>query len=160
MSVVALPSGNLFVADDYRIWEMTTNGVIVRRVAPNQSFRATQGRAYDAATNRIFVSQLGSANANFQIVSLDVTNDVVLNEITYDSPAAITLSSTDTLVIGGFQPAKTFDEDLNQIGVLQSTVPQLFVAEMPTELETTGSCGVGPWQVCDIPPPGPSPWRH
>lgn len=129
MSVVTLPSGNLLVADGYRIWEMTTAGVIVRRVAPNQSFEGIFGLAYDADTNRIFVSQYGYTN--YQVMSLDGTNDVVLNHIAYSNAGTIALTSSKSLLVGGYQSAGVLDENLNLIGVLQGNVPQLFLAEMP-----------------------------
>ena len=74
--VEILPNGNLFVAWDYGVDEITSNGTFVRTVvfSNGTDFVNIWGIEYNPATNKLFITQLGTTGSKYSSSASDASH--------------------------------------------------------------------------------------
>ena len=135
-----LPSGNLFVLTAYSIKEITSTGSLVRSI--NFFLTDARGLEYNAATNDIYVTELGNSGTGyFRTIRLDATTGAFEKAVTFNYGDDIALTSTGNVVVGSrtFAP-QIYDADLNFLGKL-GTTPQMFVTQYSAPVPEPASLG-------------------
>ncbi|MEX2142135.1 MAG: hypothetical protein WD894_22905 [Pirellulales bacterium] len=141
--VEILPNGNLLLADDYGLYEVTPSGTTVRTISSfgtdgfanigTGGFAHIRGVEYDQERNHIYVTMLGYYSANWdfthRILKLDGTTGALLNNTRYPYPVDLFLTDDRRLLVGSWEgPAAIFDLELNQIGTFAGG-PRQFVTQ-------------------------------
>lgn len=127
-------NGDLLVATDYAVNEVTANGVLVRTIPPvGDVFNNLRGIAYDAASNIMFVTEIG------RIFRVDATTGLVLGHTDFDYADDAFLDSNGNLLVGSrTQTPHFYSQDLKSIGMLGGG-QQMFVTQLVPE-PTTVPC--------------------
>jgi hypothetical protein len=138
--VKPLPNGNLFVASAYQVQEITSAGVVVRTLALSSSdglpINDIRGIEYNAATNALFVTELGHSGSYSQLLRYDATTGALEKETTFTDGDDVVLTLSGLLLVGSPSNSPTFfDQDLNAEGVLQGG-QQIFVTQLVPEPST------------------------
>ncbi len=151
-----LPNGNLLVASAYQVQEITNAGIIVRTLplAGPDSLPLTdiRGIAYKAATNDLFLTELGHTGASFQLLRFDATTGALEKNTSFTYGDDIQLTVNGTLLVGSRTQTPTFfDGDLNALGTLHGG-QQMFVTQLVPEPSTFlllgfSLLGIGGWRV-------------
>jgi hypothetical protein len=130
--VKALPSGNLLVLSAYALEEITSTGTLVRNILNSFSLTHARGVEYDAATNKIFVTELGNSGTGyFRILKVDGTSGAIETSTNFNYADDLLRTNDGRYVAGSrTQAPGIFDQNLNMIGTL-GTETQMFVTQMP-----------------------------
>jgi len=140
--VKLLPSGNLFIATAYHIFEITASGTVVREIVlkaadPNDPkaylvfFTDIRGLEYNPTTNKLFVTHLGHTDFFSQFMRIDASTGVLEKNITFGGDDLFLTTSGNLLVGSSFQVPRVFTQDLDQVGTLGTTA-QPFVTQLTT----------------------------
>ena len=125
----ALPNGNLLVLSAYSLQEIKTDGTVVRTINPSVGLGDARGVAYDAATDKIYVTMLGYSGEFFRIMRLDAQTGVVDRKETYNYADDLFITNDNRLLVGSRTlDVATFDLELTQTGTLSGGA-QLFVTQ-------------------------------
>ena len=70
-----LPSGHLFVCSAYQVDEITNTGGFIRTVVSSNGtdFVDMWGIEYNSATNKLFITQLGTTGSKYSILRVNAT---------------------------------------------------------------------------------------
>jgi PEP-CTERM motif len=108
--VTSLPNGDLLLASQSELVEITTSGSLVRTISNNE-FVDLIGVAYNASSNVIYASMLGSTNNFSQLMELNPATGAVIAQTSYPgignlamTPDGRLLGGSSTLVPGIFRP--------------------------------------------------------
>ena len=154
--VKILPSGNLLVASDIDIAEITQNGGVVRDiplVASGGRFVNVRGIEYDPVTDDMFVTNIAFTNFYFELMRINATTGVLEKSVSFHYADDIFLDLEGDILVGSPDLSPTFfTHDLDQMGTLAGG-QQMFVtrflpwptfADLPTSdivVEATGPEG-------------------
>lgn len=131
-----LPNGHLLVASGYAIDEITNTGAFVRTiplVGDGGRFVDVRAIDYNAATNDLFVTELGAGDFGHQFLRVDAATGALEENTLFIYPDDIFLTETGDLLVGSSNSAPRFyDQDLNLLGALHGG-PQLFVTQFIPE---------------------------
>ncbi|HEY4282338.1 MAG TPA: hypothetical protein VGM62_04675, partial [Chthoniobacterales bacterium] len=121
--VKPLPNGNLLVAMNNRIDELTVDGALVRHIplvsTPFQFFADVRGVEFDPITNSIFVTHLGYTGFESRLMRIDATTGVLQKDVLFINPLDILLDlSGDLVVTSGQEVPRFFTHDLDAMGTL------------------------------------------
>jgi hypothetical protein len=129
--VAVLPSGNLVVASAYSIHEITTNGAIVRQIAPQVMLTDVRGILYDPTHNDLYVTMLGFSDNFFRLMRIDLTSGVLEANVYFWYGDDLEMTSTGELLVGSnIQAPGRFSRELAQTGSLP-TDQRNFIAALP-----------------------------
>jgi len=131
--VKILPNGHLFVASAYGIDEITNTGTIVRSISLiGADFVDVRGIEYDPAIDKLFATELGYTNFEFQLMRINASTGVLENSVFFWYGDDLFLTQSDTLLVGSrTQAPGIYDENLTSVGVL-GTEERMFVTQYPT----------------------------
>ena len=130
--VKLLPNGHLFVASAYGIDEITNTGTIVRTISLiGADFVDVRGIEYDPATDKLFATELGYTNFEFQLMRINASTGVLENSVFFWYGDDLFLTQSNTLLVGSrTQPPGIYDENLTSSGTL-GTEERMFVTQCP-----------------------------
>ena len=143
--VKPLPSGNLLVASQHEIKEITNAGSVIRTISlvnPNGDFFSNiRGIEYSAATNDLFVTMSGYSGFTDKLLRLDATTGVLEREATFSYCDDLFLTASGDLLVGSrtFTPS-FYDQNLNYRAALPGN-PQQFVTQFVPEPSIVGLLG-------------------
>jgi cysteine-rich repeat protein len=144
------PNGNLFVALDYAVLEITAAGEHVRWLDPPRPYfySDVRGIEYDRAGDRLFVSQLGYSDFFDRVIRVDARTGAYEGDAAFSSPNDLFLTSRGELLVTGRNlPMRRYSRDLVPLGALGGG-ERFFVTEHPV----SARCGDGaldPLEACD-----------
>lgn len=147
---VVLPNGNLLVALDYAVAEITASGELVRWLgAPRPYFYVDiRGLEYDPVRNDVFISQFGYTDFFDRVIRVDGTTGAYEDDATLFSPNDLLLTSRGELLVASREiPARRFSRDLVPLGALRGD-PRPFITEHPVS-PRCGDGSLDPLEVCD-----------
>jgi hypothetical protein len=132
IDVKILPNGHLFVAWSSGVDEITNTGTIVRSIPLiGADWVDVQGIEYDAAIDKLFATELGYSNFEFQLMRINASTGVLENSVFFSYGNDLFLTRLSTLLVGSrTQAPGMYDENLTSIGTL-GTVERLFVTQCP-----------------------------
>lgn len=130
--VKALPSGHLFVASAYGVDEITNGGVLVRSISLiGADWVDVRGIEYDPANNKLFATELGYSNFEFQLMRIDASTGVLENSVFFWYGDDLFLTQSGILLVGSrTQAPGLYNENLIFAGPL-GTVERMFVTQCP-----------------------------
>jgi hypothetical protein len=128
--VKILPTGNLFVAWDYGVDEITSTGTFVRSIPLiGADWVNVAGMEYDPAIDKLFATELGYTGFDFQLMRINASTGVLENSVYFHYGSDLFLTQSNTLLVGSYtQPPGIFDENLISIGSL-GTEQRVFVTQ-------------------------------
>jgi hypothetical protein len=130
--VKPLPNGNLFVALESYVDEITTSGVFVRRIVltgTSLHFAAIRGIEYKPETNILFVTQLGNSGFPFVIIRVNATTGALQGSSGFDYPDDMFLDTSGNLLVGSSTQKPTFYSQGLAPGSSLNGVQQAFVTQ-------------------------------
>jgi hypothetical protein len=130
--VKLLPNGHLFVASAYGIDEITNTGTFVRSISLiGADFVDVRGIEYDPAIDKLFATELGYTNFEFQLMRINASTGVLENSVFFWYGDDLFLTQSNTLLVGSrTQAPGMYDENLTSIGTL-ATEERMFVTQYP-----------------------------
>jgi hypothetical protein len=135
LDVNILPDGNLLVASDVHIQEITSAGTVVRTInlgSPNGPFTNIQGIQYEPSTNQLFVSELGHTGFSFELMRLDATTGALEANTVFNYASDLFLTDSGQLLVGSRTLApRLYDQNLDSSTALDGT-NQMFVTQFAT----------------------------
>jgi FG-GAP-like repeat len=140
--VEILPTGHLFVAWEYGINEITSTGAFVRTVvsATGTDFANIWGIEYNPATNKLFVTQLGTTASIYSILRLNASTGEIETGSLFQYASDLFLTGSGDLIVGSWtQKARIYSQDMTSLGPL-GTEQRFFVTQFPVN----GSTPTGP----------------
>lgn len=132
--VEILPNGNLFVAWDYGVDEITSNGTFVRTVvfSNGTDFVNIWGIEYNPATNKLFITQLGTTGSKYSILRVDASTGEIETGAAFNYASDLFLTASGNLVVGSWtEPARVYNQNMIFVGPL-GTEQRFFVTQNPT----------------------------
>jgi len=134
--VKALPNGNLLVANDSELREITSGGSFVRSYSPGGSNRFYQlrGIEYDPISNLIFTCQLGAGigNQEHTLAKLNGSTGALISYTTFSYPQDLVLAADGRLVASSWvQPPGIFSRQPLQIGAFGGSDAPFFITYLP-----------------------------
>ncbi len=130
------PNGDLIVAGDYDIKEITAAGAVVKNFKPaagSPFLINVRGLAYDAGSNSLYVSMLGYTGETFQVEKFNYSTGALLASTTFTYADSLFLTSGGNLLVGSrTQAPALFDSNLNVIEQFAGA-EQLFVTQAVPE---------------------------
>jgi hypothetical protein len=136
--VKVLPNGNLFVAWDYGVDEITSTGTFVRTVvfSNGTDFVNIWGIEYNPATNKLFVTQLGTTGSIYSILRVNASTGQIETGAAFNYASDLFLTASGNLVVGSWtETARIYDQDMTFVGPL-GTEQRFFVTQNPTGAPT------------------------
>ena len=133
IDVKALPNGHFFVAWAYGVDEITNTGTIVRSIPLiGANWVNVEGIEYDPAIDKLFATELGYTNFEFQLMRINASTGVLENSVYFQYGLDLFLTRTNKLLVGStVQAPGIFNENLTPVGTL-GTEERLFVTQYPT----------------------------
>jgi len=133
IDVKTLPNGHLFVAWAYGVDEITNTGTIVRNIPLiGANWVNVEGIEYDPAIDKLFATELGYTNFEFQLMRINASTGALENSVFFWYGDDLFLTQLNTLLVGSrTQAPGIFNENLTSIGTL-GTEERLFVTQCPT----------------------------
>ncbi len=138
-----LPNGNLLVASAYELKEITPSGTLVRDITLQgaglgRSFVDMRAVEYDAVSNKIFVTQHGSSNFEFDILRLDATTGVLEKSVLFSTASDLCLKTDGNLIVGNrWEIPRIYNKDLEVIGTV-GTQAQMVVTQFAPPVRPSG----------------------
>jgi hypothetical protein len=132
--VKILPTGHLFVAWDYGVDEITSTGTFVRTVVSSNGtdFVNIWGIEYNPATNKLFVTQLGTTGSTYSILRVNASTGEIETGAAFNYASDLFLTASGNLVVGSWtESARIYDQDMMFVGPL-GTEQRFFVTQHPT----------------------------
>jgi hypothetical protein len=151
--VKILPTGHLFVAWDYGVDEITSTGTFVRTVVSSNGtdFVNIWGIEYNPATNKLFVTQLGTTGSIYSILRVNASTGQIETGAAFNYASDLFLTASGNLVVGSWtETARIYNQDMIFVGPL-GTEQRFFVTQ-----DTTGGPTPTPTPSA-TPTPTPSP---
>jgi hypothetical protein len=134
-SVALLPDRHFLAADNYSLYELDTNGSVLRSLdrAGDVAFTDLTGVAYDAATNTIFATMAGHSGFFYQLMKIDYSSGDLLGTTSAGPhPGDIVITREGTLLVAsGSQPAKLFTRELERVLTLGTSVSRFATQYVP-----------------------------
>ena len=157
--VKILPNGNFFVASEYAVDEITSTGSFVRNVVSSNGidFVNIWGIEYNPATDKLFVTQLGTTGSIYSILRVNASTGEIETGALLNYASDLFLTASGNLVVGSWtEPAQIYDQNMMLVGPL-GTDQRFFVTQYPTGNPTpTPSPSATPCPRCS-PRPRPRP---
>jgi len=128
-----VPSGDLFVAWDFGVDEITSTGAFVRTVVSSTGpdFVNIWGIEYNPATNKLFVTQLG-AGSMYSILRVNASTGDIETGTFFRYASDLFLTASGNLVVGSWtETARIYNQDMIFVGPL-GTEQRFFVTQHPT----------------------------
>jgi len=148
-----LPNGNFFVAWEYGVDEITSTGSFVRNIVSSNGidFVNIWGIEYNPATNKLFVTQLGTTGSIYSILRVNASTGEIETGALLNYASDLFLTASGNLAVGSWtEIAQIYDQDMMLVGPL-GTEQRFFVTQYPTGTPT-------PTPTPSVtPPPTPSP---
>jgi len=132
--VEILPNGHLFVAWDYGVDETTSTGTFVRTVVSSNGtdFVNIWGIEYNPATNKLFVTQLGTTGSMYSILRVNASTGQIETGTQFNYASDLFLTASGELVVGSWtETARIYNQDMIFVGPL-GTEQRFFVTQYPT----------------------------
>jgi hypothetical protein len=132
--VKILPTGHLFVAWDYGVDEITSTGTFVRTVVSSNGtdFVNIWGIEYNPATNKLFLTQLGTTGSIYSILRVNASTGEIETGTEFNYASDLFLTSSGNLAVGSWtETARIYNQDFIFVGLL-GTEARFFVTEHPT----------------------------
>lgn len=128
--LISLATGNLLIASNSKIFEITPSGKKVREILlsdPNHLvtdarvyFTDIRGIEYDPASNSLFVTALGHSGFFHKLMRLDATTGVLLGVTTVTQGLDLCLSKNNWLIVGNrFDSPTVLSTQLKQLGTFE-----------------------------------------
>jgi hypothetical protein len=136
--VKILPTGNLFVAWDYGVDEITSTGTFVRTVVFSNGidFVNIWGIEYNPATNKLFVTQLGTTGSIYSILRVNASTGEIETGALLNYASDLFLTASGNLAVGSWtENAQIYDQDMMLVGPLGNEA-RFFVTQYPTAAST------------------------
>jgi hypothetical protein len=132
--VKILPNGHFFVASDYAVDEITSTGSFVRNVVSSNGtdFVNIWGIEYNPATNKLFVTQLGTSGSMYSILRVNASTGEIETGAVLNYASDLFLTASGNLVVGSWtETAQIYDQNMMLVGPL-GTDQRFFVTQCPT----------------------------
>jgi len=128
--VKVLPSGNVLVASAYEVDEITNAGAFVRSIRlSGASFVDVRGIEYDPAKNKLFATELGYTNFNFQLMRINASTGILEKSVTFNYADDLFLTQSGTLLVGSrTETPRIYMENLNNLGTVGIT-QRMFITQ-------------------------------
>jgi hypothetical protein len=129
-----LPNGNLFMAWEYGVDEITSNGTFVRTVVFSNGidFVGIWGIEYNAATNKLFITQLGTTGSKYSILRVNASTGEIETGAAFNYASDLFLTASGNLAVGSWtETARIYNQDMIFVSPL-GTEPRFFVTQYPT----------------------------
>jgi hypothetical protein len=113
--VKILPTGHFFVAWDYGVDEITSTGTFVRTVVSSNGidFVNILGIEYNPATNKLFLTQLGTTGSKYSILRVNASTGEIETGTAFNYAGDLFLTQSGTLLVGSWvESARIYDQDL------------------------------------------------
>jgi hypothetical protein len=158
IDVKTLPNGHLFVAWSSGVDEMTNTGTIVRSISLiGANWVNVEGIEFDPAMDKLFATELGYTNFEFQLMRINASTGVLENSVYFQYGLDLFLTRTNTLLVGStVQAPGIFNENLTSVGTL-GTEERLFVTQYPTVGPTPTPTPTATATATPTPTPTPTP---
>jgi hypothetical protein len=158
IDVKTLPNGHLFVAWSSGVDEMTNTGTIVRSISLiGANWVNVEGIEFDPAMDKLFATELGYTNFEFQLMRINASTGVLENSVYFQYGLDLFLTRTNTLLVGStVQAPGIFNENLTSVGTL-GTEERLFVTQYPTVGPTPTPTPTATTTATPTPTPTPTP---
>jgi len=133
LDVKILPNGHLFVASAYGVDEITNTGTSVRSIPLiGANWTDVRGIEYDPAIDKLFATELGYTNFEFQLMRINASTGVLENSVFFWYGNDLFLTQSGTLLVGSWTQAPgMYDENLTSVGTL-GTQERMFVTQYPS----------------------------
>lgn len=130
--VKILPSGHLLVAHAYGVDEITNSGMLVRSIPLiGADWVDVRGIEYDPATNKLFATELGYTNFEFELMRVNASTGVLENSVFFWYGDDLFLTQSNALLVGSrTQAPAIYDENLMLVGPV-GTLERIFVTQCP-----------------------------
>ena len=131
--VEILPTGHLFVAWDYGVDEITSTGTFVRTLVSSNGmdFVNIWGIEYNPATNKLFVTQLGTTGSTYSILRVNASTGQIETGTLFNYASDLFLTASGNLVVGSWtETARIYNQDMMFVGPL-GTEQRFFVTQVP-----------------------------
>ncbi len=144
-----LPSGHLFVCSAYQVDEITNSGSFVRTVVFTNGidFVDIRGIEYNPATNKLFVTQLGTTGSKYSILRVNASTGEIETGTLFNYANDLFLTASGNLAVGSWtETARIYNQDLIFVSPL-GTDQRQFVTQYlsgqgtPTPTPTTTPSG-------------------
>ena len=156
--VKILPNGNLFVAWDYGVDEITSTGTFVRTVVFSNGidFVNIWGVEYNPATNKLFITQLGTTGSIYSILRVNASTGEIETGALLNYASDLFLTASGNLAVGSWtENAQIYDQDMMLVGPLGNE-QRFFVTQYPTAAPTPTPTPSATATATSTPTPTPS----
>jgi len=156
--VKILPNGNLFVAWDYGVDEITSTGTFVRTVVFSNGidFVNIWGIEYNPATNKLFITQLGTTGSIYSILRVNASTGEIETGALLNYASDLFLTASGNLAVGSWtENAQIYDQDMMLVGPLGNE-QRFFVTQYPTAAPTPTPTPSATATATSTPTPTPS----
>jgi hypothetical protein len=129
-----LPSGHLFVCSAYQVDEITKSGSFVRTVVFTNGidFVDIRGIEYNPATNKLFVTQLGTTGSKYSILRVNASTGEIETGTLFNYANDLFLTASGNLAVGSWtETARIYNQDLIFVSPL-GTDQRQFVTQYPS----------------------------
>jgi hypothetical protein len=126
-----LPGGDLVVAINRDVYELTAAGDYVRRVAMAETYVDVRSVAYDRPSGKLFVAHLTGTGFPYSLLRIDPVRNVLEDYEPFPNATDLFITDSGNLLVGnrGLAP-RLYSQDLDLLTEFQGG-PQIFVTQAP-----------------------------